>query len=141
MTSISETLLGVEHAFAFCPRCGKAHHCPGQSPFRCLACGWSYFFGPVSAVGALIINDAQQMLLVKRARDPGQGLLGLPGGFVDAGETAEQALRREVLEETGLEIRDPKLLITYPNQYHHDGYAIPVLDFFFQCHVVDANQL
>jgi ADP-ribose pyrophosphatase len=89
----------------------------------------------------LIVNDQNQMLLVKRAREPGLGLLGLPGGFVDAGETAAEALRREIREETGLEILAPELLVSFPNQYRHCGFAIPVLDFFFVCRVLDASQL
>jgi mutator protein MutT len=129
------TTLGISHAFQFCPRCGHAHPQPGKSPFHCPQCGWSFYFGPVAAVGALIVNDQQQILLVKRAREPGLGLLGLPGGFVDAGETAEEALAREVREETGLEIHDPQLLVTFPNQYRHCDFVIPVLDFFFQCRV------
>ncbi|MBL8891707.1 MAG: NUDIX domain-containing protein [Planctomycetaceae bacterium] len=140
-TIVSNQPPGVSHAFRFCPRCGHAHPNPGQSPFQCSQCGWSYYFGPVSAVGALIINDQRQMLLVKRARDPGKGMLGLPGGFVDAGETAEQALQREVREETGLEIEGAQLLLTYPNQYRHCDFVVPVLDFFFQCRPVDASCL
>jgi mutator protein MutT len=141
MTSDATPVAGIQYAFTFCPRCGEAHRSPGETPFRCAACGWSYYFGPVAAVGALVINDQQQLLLVKRAHEPGRGLLGLPGGFVDAGETAEEALRREVQEETGLEIRHPILLVSFPNHYHHGGFAIPVLDFFFQCRVVDPQQL
>lgn len=133
--------LGVAAAFQFCPRCGSPHPQPGVAPFHCPTCGWSFYFGPVAAVGGLIVNDQHQMLLVKRAREPGLGLLGLPGGFVDAGETATEALRREIREETGLEIRDPELLVSFPNQYRHCGFSIPVLDFFFLCRVEDASQL
>lgn len=132
---------GVAHAFRFCPRCGHAHPQPGKSPFHCPPCGWSFYFGPVAAVGALIVNEQQQLLLVKRARDPGMGLLGLPGGFVDAGETAEEALSREVREETGLEVLDPQLLLTHPNQYRHCNFVVPVLDFFFLCRVGASVQV
>ncbi len=140
MNTVSKTL-GVAHAFQYCPRCGQAHPHPGKSPFLCPHCGWSFYFGPVSAVGALIVNEDQHLLLVKRAREPGLGLLGLPGGFVDAGETAEEALAREVREETGLTIRDPQLLLTYPNQYHHGDFIVPVLDFFYQCQVGESTQV
>lgn len=132
---------GVSHAFRYCPHCGQIHQQPGKSPFQCTHCGWSFYFGPVAAVGALIVNEQQQLLLVKRAREPGLGLLGLPGGFVDAGETAEDALAREVREETGLDIQDPQLFMTYPNQYRHCDFVVPVLDFFFQCRVGETAQV
>jgi mutator protein MutT len=140
-TAASPAAPSIAHAFQYCPHCGHPHPQPGNSPFQCPNCGWSFYFGPVSAVGALIMNEKQQLLLVKRARDPGKGLLGLPGGFVDAGETAEEALRREVLEETGLEIDNAQLLLTHPNQYRHCNFVVPVLDFFFVCQVVDATRL
>ena len=47
------------------------------------------FFGPFVAVGGLVINDKGQLLMVRRAKDPGKGKLGLPGGFIDAGEAVE----------------------------------------------------
>ncbi len=59
--------------------------------------------GPVVAVGALVIDDGR-LLMVKRDREPGRGLWTVPGGHVELGEYLEQALRREVMEETGLEV-------------------------------------
>ena len=58
---------------------------------------------PYLAVSAAIIRDGR-VLLVRRARAPMHGLFTLPGGVVEAGETLDQALRREVLEETALRI-------------------------------------
>lgn len=49
-----------------------------------------------AAVAGLIFNEKGQLLLTIRAKDPGKGLLDLPGGFVDMGENADQALRREI---------------------------------------------
>ena len=66
-----------------------------------------------------------------RAKDPGKGLYGLPGGFVDVGETAEQALDREVLEEIGLQVRSRQYLASFPNEYAWQGFILPVTDLFF----------
>jgi ADP-ribose pyrophosphatase YjhB (NUDIX family) len=57
----------------------------------------------VLGVGALIIEQ-ERILLVERGREPLKGYWSLPGGAVETGEHLEAALRREVLEETGLEI-------------------------------------
>ena len=56
---------------------------------------------PALTVDAVIVKDGK-ILLIKRKNEPFQGQYALPGGFVEYGETVEAALRREVLEETGL---------------------------------------
>jgi 8-oxo-dGTP diphosphatase len=64
---------------------------------------------PVVGVGAIVLDD-EQILLEKRKNSPGKGKWTVPGGLVDLGETAEQAVIREVKEETGLEVYDPRLV-------------------------------
>jgi 8-oxo-dGTP diphosphatase len=58
---------------------------------------------PIVGVGAVIL-DAGRVLLIKRAHEPLKGEWSLPGGAVDAGETLEASVAREVFEETGLEV-------------------------------------
>jgi NADH pyrophosphatase NudC (nudix superfamily) len=58
-------------------------------------------------------------------------MLGMPGGFVDHGETAEVALKREVLEEIGLTVKSIEYLTSEPNAYVYRGVTLPVLDFFY----------
>jgi mutator protein MutT len=58
---------------------------------------------PIVGVGAIVL-DADRVLLVKRANEPLKGEWSVPGGVVDVGETLEEAIRREVREETCLDI-------------------------------------
>lgn len=56
----------------------------------------------VPCVGAIVIDDDGRLLLIKRANPPAQGTWSLPGGRVEAGEDWLDAVRRELLEETGV---------------------------------------
>ena len=83
------------------------------------------------AVAAIIVDESSRVLFIKRAREPDKGKLALPGGFVDIGETAEDALRREVREEVNLEIGPLEFLCSQTNEYRYLGTTYPVLDLFF----------
>ncbi|WP_319524962.1 NUDIX hydrolase [uncultured Desulfosarcina sp.] len=59
---------------------------------------------PCPAVGAVVFKD-DAVLLVKRGKEPAQGMWAIPGGSVRLGETLQSAAEREILEETGVTIR------------------------------------
>ena len=117
--------------FDFCPRCGTKRTGDATNPFHCAACGHTQYVNPAVAVAAILLGPDDQVLLLRRAKDPGKGKLGLPGGFVDIGETAEDALRREIREEVNLDVSSLEFLCTLPNEYHYKGVTYPVLDLFF----------
>ena len=97
---------------------------------ECVDCGWVYYQNPVAAVVAVMMFK-QKLLLLRRAVDPGRGLLDLPGGFVEFGETAEEALRRELKEELMIESMDLSYFTSAPNHYHYLGVSYQSLDIFF----------
>lgn len=121
----------IQQAFHYCPRCATEADPVGEVPFRCDQCGFAFFFGPVTAVGGILRDRSGQVLLIERARDPGKGKYGLPGGFVDHEESAEEALLREIHEEVGLRVGPCEYLTTLPNQYTYQGLTAAVLDIFF----------
>ena len=59
----------------------------------------------VPCVGAIVHDGHGRLLLIRRGQEPSRGLWSLPGGRVEPGETAAEAVEREVLEETGLRVR------------------------------------
>jgi ADP-ribose pyrophosphatase len=118
--------------FRFCTRCGAGKLAArSDREYQCEQCGFRHFINPISAVAVILSNREGELLLIRRARDPGRGQLGLPGGFVDPGETAEEALRREVTEEVGLTVTWFQYLTSVPNTYRFQEFDTPVLDLFF----------
>lgn len=126
--------------FHFCPRCGQ-RHAEGKlsPPFRCGACGFTLFLSPTAATATFIRRDDGRILFIRRARDPAKGRLAPPGGFVDSGERAEDAARREVREEVGLEIAAPEFLGSFTNLYHYQDVTYPVLDLFFTARALNPS--
>jgi 8-oxo-dGTP diphosphatase len=64
----------------------------------------------VLCAGAVVTDAAGRLLLIQRGHEPEAGLWSLPGGRLEPGETAEQAMIREVREETGLTVQPVRLL-------------------------------
>ena len=82
---------------------------------------------PKVTVDGVVLKD-EKILLIKRKNQPFKGKWALPGGFVDYGETAEDAVVREVLEETGLNTRVGSLFGVYSDpQRDPRGHTITVV--------------
>jgi 8-oxo-dGTP diphosphatase len=61
----------------------------------------------------VILQSGSKILMIRRKKDPFKNLLALPGGFINEGETAEEAVKREALEETSLEVEPIEILGVY----------------------------
>lgn len=132
----------VLEQFRYCPKCGSSHFVEASEKSRkCENCGFEFYLNPAAAVAAFILNSKNELLVERRKLEPAKGMLDLPGGFCDMGETVEQAMKREIKEETALDVVDMKYQFSQPNVYRFSGFDVRTLDMFFLCKVADETQL
>lgn len=105
---------------------------------RCTECGYIFFHNTAAAVGG-IIEMENGVVLAIRAHEPQKGLYELPGGFVDYGETLEEALIREVREELGVEVTNLRYLCSFPNTYVFKRVTYHTADTFFVCRCSESQ--
>ena len=67
---------------------------------------------PIPGVGAIVVGE-NGILLARRDKDPGKGSFAIPGGVVEVGETQEEAILREIKEETGISVKLIEMIGTY----------------------------
>jgi 8-oxo-dGTP diphosphatase len=107
--------MGALTGWRFCPR-DAAELVVEPDHLRCPRCGERYWAN--SSPGAqVVLDDGGRVLLGRRRDDPSAGLWDLPGGFLHEGEDALTGLRREVREETGLELEPVEFLGTWNEPY------------------------
>ncbi|MBK6766983.1 MAG: NUDIX hydrolase [bacterium] len=95
---------GILNDLNFCTKCGGRlvqRLSEGRERPVCTGCGSVVYLNPLPAVAAVLLQSGR-VLLIRRGVDPGAGLWALPSGFIEHGESPEQALVREVEEETGV---------------------------------------
>jgi NAD+ diphosphatase len=128
--------------FRYCPGCGvkgpKAYS--KDKHITCSKCGFEYYHNVASAAGA-IIEYGTKVLVAIRANEPKAGLLDFPGGFVDYGESAEEAVIREIREELGIKAKDPQYLVSATNIYVYKGVTYTTTDLFFTCKINDPGKI
>ncbi len=128
--------------FKFCPKCGsKEFVVNNQDSKKCNSCGFVYYFNSSAAIVAVIENSKNEVLVARRAKDPAKGTLDLPGGFAERNETIEETVRREVLEESRLDITSLKYLFSIPNIYVYSGFEVHTMDMFFECKIDDFSNM
>lgn len=108
----------------FCSNCGNKNlfsFIDGHNRYHCIHCKTIHYENP-KPTATLICPQREKILLVKRAKEPGKGLWGLPGGFIESKENPAQAGKRELKEETNLDGKFESLLGTcsHPNTMFGD---------------------
>lgn len=111
----AETWVYWERSNRYCPACGTPLVRFLPMGKRCPACGAEHF--PHLAPAVIVRIRRGDTILLVRARTFRHYMFGLVAGFVEGGETLEEAVRREVREETGLEIRDVRYFASQPWPY------------------------
>ena len=139
---LPDNTMHILETFTHCPKCGCASFYENDfKSKRCSNCGFTYYLNPSAANVAVITDGKGNILVATRSKEPAKGTLDLPGGFCDCGESVEEGIAREVLEETGLKVTGARYLFSIPNRYRYSGMEIPTLDMFFACSVEDSGSL
>lgn len=121
----------MSNQFKFCPKCGSKNIESHANKWLCPECGFDLYNNVAAAVGVLICDKQNNVLMEVRAKNPRKGFLAFPGGFVDMDESVESAAVRECREEIGVEISGVKFLCSYPNTYEYKEITYKTCDVFF----------
>ncbi|MBN2239395.1 MAG: NAD(+) diphosphatase [Dehalococcoidales bacterium] len=106
-------LVAWDQSHQFCGRCGnKTDYVPGERAKKCTVCGYMSFPRLSPAVITAVVKD-KQLLLTQYATFRGN-MRTIIAGFVEPGETVEECLHREVFEETGVRVKNPRYLGSQP---------------------------
>ncbi len=126
--------------FKYCPECKNTNlEFAGDKRFRCMNCGWEYYHNTASATTGFIEKE-DKVLVIERNREPGKGMLAFPGGFVDPGESLEEAFVREISEELFVKVTNLKYLCSASNKYHYKGIEYSTCDTFFTAEINEDIQ-
>lgn len=128
--------------FKYCPKCGSDQFVVNNTKSKiCNHCHFIYYFNSCSATVGVIFNKKGELLVATRANEPAKGTYDLPGGFVDMNETGEECMKREIKEETNLDVVGLKYLFSVPNLYVYSGFEVHTLDMVYECEVEDFDKL
>lgn len=128
--------MGVLHGWVTCPRCATA--LDGDAVrLTCPACGSAYYANSAPTASALVVDADGRLLLGRRAIEPYHGMWDTIGGFLLEGEDALDGVRREVREETGLDVEPERLLGAFASRYGDGGRW--TVDVGFECTVTGGT--
>jgi ADP-ribose pyrophosphatase YjhB (NUDIX family) len=123
------------YGWRICPRCGAELELEPRRA-TCPSCGSRYFANSAPTVGALCEDDQGRVMLARRAIEPRKGLWDTPGGFLEEGEPPLDGLRRELREETGLEIEPVEFVAALTDIYGDGPGAGAVLSLNWTARVI-----
>ena len=131
--------------FRFCPRCGRQYEqIDVEGPtimLPCRHCGYEFFQNSIPASTAVIPSKSRpaEIILLTRVTPPGEGLLALPGGFLQYGEPPVDGVRREVREEILIDIEPERIFDAYLVDYAYKGARVTVVELVFLAKPVEVD--
>jgi len=131
----------VKDVFIFCPSCGTKFSKSDFSSKTCESCSLHFYINPSPSTGAILINEKDEIMLVKRRVDPGKGLWDIPGGFVDLNEDLEESLNRELHEELGIRPRKLKYIKSYVETYKYSTRFQQAIGTIFEAKISSSEKL
>jgi ADP-ribose pyrophosphatase YjhB (NUDIX family) len=128
-----------EHdGWRFCARCVSEVEHEGER-VRCPACGFVHYANSEPTACALCIDERGHVLLARRANEPFKGSWDLPGGFLEEGEHPLDAIRRELREETGLDVEPLEFLGAWVDRYPYATNEAATLNLYWTARVVGGS--
>jgi 8-oxo-dGTP diphosphatase len=103
----------------FCPRCGQRAEVEFPRRITCSHCDYSAYYNPKPVASIIPVDDVGRVILLRRGFDPSRGLWTFPGGFVELGESVEEAARRETEEELRVAVELGPLVGVYSRADDH----------------------
>jgi 8-oxo-dGTP diphosphatase len=122
----------------FCPRCRAALDV-ADGRVSCPECSLVVYATPAATACALCADDRGRLLLARRAGEVYHGYWDLPGGFVDEDEHPLDTVRRELREETGLEVEPEEFVGVWVDRYSEDGSGRATLNLYWTARVVSGT--
>lgn len=126
------------HGWRYCPRCG-AELIVAPTSATCPGCDSRYYANSAPTVGALCEDEQGRLMLVRRAIEPRKGKWDTPGGFLEEGEDPLDGLKRELREETGLEIEPGEFVGALIDLYGDGSEAQYVLSLNWTARIIGGE--
>jgi 8-oxo-dGTP pyrophosphatase MutT (NUDIX family) len=117
----------------YCHRCGSKLTVQQERHYTCEQ-GHKIYLNRSPAAGIILLNQANEVLLLERNVEPHRGTFNIPGGVCELYETAEETAMREVLEETQIgrdDYTDMRFVCTDTEPYPYDGQVLPIMVIVF----------
>jgi len=128
----------------FCPKCAGrlsfVENREGKTYPVCRSCGFVFYQNAKPTASALILNDQDKVLLLKRAIDPSCGKWDIPGGFLEESEDPIDCLRREVREELGAECEAGEIVAVCVDRYGEGEDSFYTLNLYYKTQI-DVEQI
>jgi ADP-ribose pyrophosphatase YjhB (NUDIX family) len=131
--------VGILHGWEYCPRC-RSRLEGDDKRVECAQCGFVSYGNPVPTATAVVVGEDGRLLLGRRALEPDKDRWDLLGGFLEEGEHPLDALRRELAEESGLEIEPGDFLGVWMDRYGYDSTAASTVNLYWEARVLGGEE-